>query len=116
MNMHFKVCNETKGNTPVVVLYGEPDVGKTMVAKAALSVLGIEACIFNGVRRDFLIHLASQSSLGLMFDDPNKIQEVESLIVDFYNNINRGGFKRGVETPRCGVMLACNFSLGRLQR
>ena len=79
--MHFKVCFETKGNTPVVDLFGEPDVGKTMVAKAALSVLGIEACTFNGVRREFLIHLASQSSLGLMFDDPNKIQEVESLIV-----------------------------------
>ena len=116
MNMHFQTLVELKGGAPVVVLYGEPDVGKTTVSNAAMSVLGIEACSFRGLRREFFIHLASQTSLGLLYDDPNKLNEVENVIVDFYNGMTRGGFKRGLETPRCGFLLACNFTLGTIQR
>lgn len=116
MNMHFQTLVELKGGAPIVVLYGEPDVGKTTIANAAMSVLGIEACSFRGMRREFFVHLASQTSLGLMYDDPNKVQEVENIIVDFYNGMTRGSFKRGLETPRCGFLLACNFSLGKIQR
>lgn len=110
MNMHFQTLVELKGGAPIVVLYGEPDVGKTTIANAAMSPLGIEACSFRGMRREYFVHLASQTSLGLMYDDPNKIQEVENIIIDFYNGMTRGSFKRGLETPRCGFLLACNFS------
>ena len=89
MNAHFQTLVELKGGAPVVVLYGEPDVGKTTIANAAMSVLGIEACSFLGMRREFFVHLASQTSLGLMYDDPNKVQEVENIIVDFYNGMTR---------------------------
>lgn len=116
MNLHFQTLVELKGGAPVVVLYGEPDVGKTTIANAAMSVLGIEACTFRGMRREFFVHLASQTSLGLMYDDPNKVQEVENIIIDFYNGMTRGSFKRGLETPRCGFLLACNFSLVKIQR
>ena len=116
MNMHFQTLVELKGGAPVVVLYGEPDVGKTIVSNAAMSVLGIEACNFRGLRREFFVHLASQTSLGLLYDDPNKVNEVENVIIDFYNGMTRGGFKRGLETPRCGFLLACNFTLGTIQR
>ena len=116
MNMHFQTLVELKGGAPVVVLSGEPDVGKTTIANAAMSALGIEACSFRGTRREYFVHLASQTSLGLMYDDPNKIQEVENIILDFYNQVTRGSFKRGLETPRCGFLLACNFSLGKIQR
>jgi len=116
MNLHFQSLVELKGGAPVVVLYGEPDVGKTTIANAAMSVLGIEACSFRVMRREYFVHLASQTSLGLMYDDPNKVQEVENIIVDFYNGMTRGSFKRGLETPRCGFLLACNFSLGKIQR
>ena len=75
-----------------------------------------KACTFRGMRREYFIHLASQTSLGLMYDDPNKVQEVENIIVDFYNRMTRGSFKRGLETPRCGFLLSCNFSLGKIQR
>ena len=116
MNMHFATVVKLKGGAPVVVLFGEPDVGKTTIANAAMSVLGIEACSFRGTRREFFVHLASQTSLGLMYDDPNKVQEVENIIVDFYNGMTRGSFRRGLETPKCGFLLACNFSLGKIQR
>lgn len=116
MNLHFQTLVELKGGAPVVVLYGEPDVGKTTIANAAMSVLGIEACSFRGMRREYFIHLASKTSLGLMYDDPNKISEVENIIIDFYNGMTRGGFKRGLETPQCGFLLACNFTLGKIQR
>ena len=116
MNMHFQTLVDLKGGSPVVVLYGEPDVGKTTIANAALSVLGIEACTFRGMRREYFGHLASQTSLGLMYDDPNKVNEVENFIIDFYNQITRGSFERGLETPRCGFLLSCNFSLGKIQR
>ena len=49
MNMRFQTLVEYKGGAPVVVLYGEPDVGKTTIANAAMSVLGIEACSFRGM-------------------------------------------------------------------
>lgn len=116
MNANFQTLVELKGGAPVVVMYGEPDVGKTTIANAAMSMLGIEACSFRGMRREFFIHLASQTSLGLLYDDPNKVQEVESIIVDFYNGMTRGSFTRGLETPKCGFLLACNFSLARIQR
>ena len=106
---------ELEGGAPIVVLYGEPDVGKTTIANAAMSILGIEACSF-GLRRAFFIHLASQTSLGLLYDDPNKVAEVENVIIDFYIGMTRGGCKRGLETPRCGFLLACNFTLGTIQR
>ena len=51
-----------------------------------------------------------------MYDDPNKVQEVENIIIDFYNRMKRGSSKRGLETPRCGFLLSCNFSLGKIQR
>lgn len=116
MNMHFLTVVELKGGAPIVVLYGEPDVGKTTFASAAMSILGIEACKFRGIRREYLVHLASQTSLGLFYDDPNKVAEVENAIIDFYNAITRGSFDRGLETPRCGFLLGCNFPLGKIQR
>ena len=116
MNLHFQTIVQLKGGAPVVVLYGEADVGKTTIANAAMSCLGIEACTFRGTGREFIIHLASQTSLGLMYDDPSKVGEVENIIVDFYNKMTRGSFRRGLETPNCGVLLACNFSLGKIQR
>ena len=116
MNMHFQTLVELKGGAPVIVLYGKPDVGKTTIANAAMSVAGIEACSFRGMRREFFVHLASLTSLGLLYDDPNKIQEVENIIIDFYNGMTRGSFKRSLETPQCGFMLSCNFSLGKIQR
>ncbi len=79
MNVHFHILVELKGGAPIVVLYGEPDVGKTTTA----SVLGIGACAFRGMRREFFVYLASQTSLGLMYDDPNKVTKVENIIVDF---------------------------------
>ena len=57
MNMHFHTLVELKGGAPVVVLYGEPDVGKTTIANAAMSVAGIEACSFRGTRRKFFCSL-----------------------------------------------------------
>ena len=63
-----------KGGAPVMVLYGEPDVGKTTIAYAAISVLGIEACTFRGTKREYFIHLASQTLLGLIYDDSSKVQ------------------------------------------
>ena len=42
INLHFQTLVELKGGAHVVVLYGEPDVG---ITNAAMSVLGIEACI-----------------------------------------------------------------------
>ena len=94
---------------PVLVLYGEPDVGKTTIANAAMSVLGTEACTFRGTRREYFIHVAFQTSLGLMHDDSNKVQEVESII---YNHMIRASFMWGLKTSRCGFLLSCNFSLG----
>ena len=59
MNLHFQSPVDLKGGAPVVVLYGEQDVGKTTIANAAMSVLGIEACTFRGTRREYFIHLVS---------------------------------------------------------
>lgn len=102
----------------MVVLYGDPDihnvhVGKTTVLNAVISVLGIEACSFRGFRREFFIHLASQTSLGLLYHDPNKVNEVhvENLIIGFYNGMTRDGFKQGLETPRCGFLPGYNTKL-----
>ena len=116
MNLHFQTLVELKGGAPVVVLYGEPDVGKTTIGNVAMSILGIEACRFRGLRQEYFIRLASKTSLGLMYNDLSKIGEVENIIIDFYNGMTRGGFKRGLQTPQCGFMLACNFSLGKIQR
>ena len=97
---------EYKRGAPIVVLYGEPDTGKTSVANAAMSCLGVEACMFRGLCREYFLHLAQQTSLVLFYDNPNHVQEIESIIVDFYNGMTRGSFKRGFETPRCAWLYA----------
>lgn len=101
MNMHFQTLVELKGGAPVVVLYGEPDVGKTTIANAAMSAIGVEECSFRGMRREYFVHLASKTSLGLVYDDPNQVFEVENIIIDFYNQITRGSFKRGSQVWIC---------------
>ena len=61
MNMHFQTLVELKGGAPVVVLYGEPNVGKTTIANAA-----IEACSFRGTKKEYFVHLAARTSLSLL--------------------------------------------------
>ena len=51
-----------------------------------------------------------------MYDDPNKVKEVENFIIDFYNRITRGSLEKDLETSQCGFLLLCNFSLGKIQR
>lgn len=58
-----------------------------------MSVTDTEACSFRGMHREFFIHLASQTSLGLMYDDPKQGAGVKNIIVDFYNGMTRGSFK-----------------------
>ena len=116
MNSHHQTIVEEKGGAPIVVLYGQPDTCKTLTTAAVLSILGIEKCIYRGTRREYFVHLAAQTSLGLMYDDPNRVQEVENVIVDFHNAIKRGSFVRGTEKPCCGIIIACNFTLGKIQR
>ena len=48
MNLHFQTLVDLKGEAPVVVIYGVPDIGKTTIANAAMSILGIETCSFRG--------------------------------------------------------------------
>ena len=55
-----------------------------------MSMLRIEVCTFRGMCREFFVLLASQTSLGLMYDNPNKVQEVENIIADFYSGMRRG--------------------------
>jgi len=43
MNFHFQTLAKLKGGAPVVVLYGELDVGKTTIGNVAMSILKIEA-------------------------------------------------------------------------
>ena len=111
MYLYFQKLADLKG-VPVVVLYGEPDVGKTTIANAARSVLGIEACAFRGTRREYFIYLTFQTSLRLMYDDSNKVQEVENII---YNHMTRRSFNWVLKTPRCGFLFSCNFSLVNIQ-
>ena len=40
----------------------------------------IKGCIFQGLRSEHLIHLASKTLLGLLYDDPNKISGVECVL------------------------------------
>ena len=56
INLHFQSLVNLKGGAPVMVLYGEPDVGKTTIANAVMSVLEIEACTFNSeVQRESIL-------------------------------------------------------------
>ena len=112
MYLYFQTLVDLQG-VPVVVLYGEPDVGKTTIyiANAAMSVLGIEACAFRGTRREYFIHLTFQTSLGLMYDDSNKVQEAENSI---YNHMTRRSFNWVLKTSRCRFLFSCNFSLGKI--
>ena len=57
MNFHFQTLVELKGGVPVVVLYREPDVGKTTIGNVAMSTLGIEACRLRGLHQEYFITL-----------------------------------------------------------
>ena len=63
-----------------------PDDSKTTIANTAMNILSIEACTFRGRWREYFGgQLTFYTSLELMYDDPNKVKEVENIIIDFYN-------------------------------
>ena len=83
MNMDLQILANLKEGSPVV-LYGEPDVSKTTIANVAMN--SIEACTFRGRWREYFGgQVTSYTSLELMYDDTNKVKEVENFIIDFYN-------------------------------
>lgn len=63
-------------------------MGSQMLAKPPLPMLpwaclGLKLAALGGCGENFFINLASQTSLGLIYDDPNKVQKVENITVDF---------------------------------
>lgn len=71
----------------MAVLYGEPDVGNTTIKMLVMSVLGIEACSFRGMRWEYFVRLASQMSLGLKYDYSNKERDLETPTVWFLTHM-----------------------------
>ena len=72
-------CFEELDTAPVVALYGEPDVGKTVIANAAMNVLGIESCSFTGMHQKYSEHLVAQPLLIKNFY--NRITKYQKLLL-----------------------------------
>ena len=64
MNMHFQTLVERSQENQMLE--------KQQLIIAAMSMLGTEACSFRGMRQEYFVHLAAQTSLGLMYDNPIK--------------------------------------------
>jgi hypothetical protein len=108
MGMHFKLCQDTFSQCPTPVAVGPNDTGKTTSAKFFLSIVGR---LNTGLARQLSVAEAStkysSSTIPIVFDDPDNIADVRTIVNNTFNEQERAT-KRDTVTPRTLAMFTIN--------
>ncbi|CAG2217132.1 unnamed protein product [Mytilus edulis] len=93
----------------IPILYGEPMVGKTLIAMCAAWLTGCkETHIASRCTLAFVNSWLTKSTLPFIWDDPTTAEDVSQVAVDVYTwQINRPVY----QTPLTGCMVTANFDL-----
>ncbi|CAH1242305.1 Hypp6559 [Branchiostoma lanceolatum] len=95
-----------------VVVVGPSGLGKTMSLKTALSMIGIgDTGYLRQFKREAMMSLASQTTLGCFLDDPLSLESCKESVIDFYGMGTFFTLSRGFEAARCGYLMTANNPL-----
>ena len=118
-SFHYEQVVKQLGGCPITILRGDPETGKSLCLKAALSLFGgYPSGYFVKGTNAFFVERASDCSLLFVIDDPNlgkgkstkaNYLDVNELVVDMYNGAKTANALRGSRTPLSIPIIASNF-------
>ena len=108
MAMHYQSILDKFGQCPSPVEVGPNDTGKTTAAKTFLAVVGNEE---TGLARQLTVAEAglkcASSTIPYVFDDPDKLEEVKTLINNNFNGQVRASVK-STNVPKTTCLFTIN--------
>ena len=105
MAIHYDTVLDGYGMCPTPVLIGKKNTGKSTIALTALYMCGIPTFFFV---RDFTStapsNLNSRKTFPTVFDDPDEVSKVKSLIDDAFNRGGRSTSRETTGTHSIGIV------------
>ncbi|CAH1233284.1 Hypp664 [Branchiostoma lanceolatum] len=112
MSMNAEAVASCFDCCPVTIAVGPSGLGKTMSLKTALSMIGIgDTGYLRQFKREAMMSLASQTTLGCFLDDPLSLESCKESVIDFYGMGTFFTLSRGFEAARCGYLMTANNPL-----
>lgn len=113
MAVHYELIIDKYGMCPTPVAIGKKNTGKSTAARTALALLGTPQFFIRDFTSTQTSVLSSRKTLPSVFDDPDDLQKVKSLID---NSFNAGArvTARSTTVNRCNALLTLN--LDRMKR
>lgn len=106
--MHYHYCMDLFQQCPTPIAVGPKGTGKTTAAKAFLSLVGHGAKhLARKLSEVENTHHCSMSSFPYIYDDPDNIKELKSIINNTFNRQVRATM-RGTAVPQTGCMCTIN--------
>ena len=116
LGLHYEEIVDNLGFCPVPIVCGVNRLGKTKSAKAALQLIGNEACFYASVKERFIPRLCSRSTLPPVLDDLKNAKVMEDIALTFFNK-GKDGTCHLESTPRTCPLVTVNWeSLDALDR
>jgi len=109
MNIHFEYFQSKFDISPVVVLVGHPQSGKTTSLRVAAALTGSPGDQFSEVTDAYAAKRLSESTMGLIIDDSSSSKSVSNMTIRQFNNLARGTLTHGKQQSRCGITYAVNY-------
>ena len=87
--VHYETVIDEFEKVPATILFGDVQCGKSEATKAALSTTGMmNANFFSHISDSRVFAYSSQTTLGVVLDDPKDVHEVEKKITYHFQRAN----------------------------
>ena len=83
--IHYEALINTYNKVPATLVYGEVQCGKSAITRAALSTMGVQQANFFSSMSDVkTFAFSSQTTLGMVLDDPCDLKQVSSKLTHHF--------------------------------
>ena len=113
MAIHYDAVLDGYGMCPTPVVIGKKNTGKSTIALTALHMCGIPHFIVRDFTSTAPSTLNSRKTYPTVFDDPDEISKVKSLIDDAFNHGGRSTSRETTVTHSVGIV---TINLDRLKK
>ena len=87
--VHYEILIEKFKAVPATIAYGQVQCGKTRATRAALSLMGITSTnFFSDVSDSRAFEFTSQSTLGMVIDDPEDLKQIGKKLTYHFQKSN----------------------------
>ena len=118
--LHYELLIQLTNQVPVTIVFGDVGQGKSRATRAALSLLGVHhSNYFHELTDSRILKITSNTTLGVVIDDPTDAHSVAEKIVQHFEKSSHGS-ARMTFTPRTTFITSMNYrclkQLAREQR